>query len=170
MPERKFGPYFKMGLLLAVAILAADQLTKSLVLNFLNWQVGRPYTVTPFLDLVITLNRGISYGLFPQDSEAGRWFLIFIKIAVAAVFLFWMATTANRMAAAGLALLVGGALGNAIDRVLYGAVIDFVSLHAYGWYWYVFNLADTAIVAGVVTLLYDALFTGATKSPPSGRT
>jgi signal peptidase II len=166
----KFGPHFKTGLLLAVLILMADQLTKTLVLNFLDWQVGAPWTLTPFLDLVITLNRGISYGLFPQDSDAGRWLLIAVKVVVAAVFLAWLAGTHSRTVALGLALLVGGALGNAIDRVLYGAVIDFVSLHAYGWYWYVFNLADTAIVAGVLALLYDALFADATKSPPSGRT
>lgn len=170
MTKSKFGPYFTIGLGLAAVILAADQLTKTLVLKFLDWRVGEPHALTPFLDFVITLNRGISYGLFPQDSDAGRWFLIGIKIVVSAVFLVWLAQTASRWAALGLGLLIGGALGNAVDRVLYGAVIDFVSLHAYGWYWYVFNLADTAVVAGVVALLYDALFADATKSPPSGRT
>jgi signal peptidase II len=68
-----------------------------------------------------------------------------------------------------LSLLVGGALGNALDRMVYGAVVDFVSLHAFGWRWYVFNLADVAIVAGVIGLLYDAVVGSATKSPPSGR-
>jgi signal peptidase II len=163
MAKRKIGPYFTTGLLLAAAILAADQFTKTLVLNFLNSQVGTPYTVTPFLDLVLTLNRGISYGLFPQDSDAGRWFLIVLKLTVAVVFIAWLVQTRSRWVALGLALLIGGAVGNAIDRVLYGAVIDFVSLHAYGWYWYVFNLADMAIVAGVAALLYDALFADATK-------
>lgn len=170
MPKLKRGPYFITGLLVAVAALAVDQSVKTLVLNFLNWEVGRPYTLTPFLDLVLTLNRGISYGMFPQESDAGRWFLIAVKLVVAAVFLVWMATATSRPVALGLGLLIGGALGNAVDRVLYGAVIDFVSLHAYGWYWYVFNLADTAVVAGVIALLYDALFVDATKSPPSGRT
>ena len=170
MPKLKLGPYFVTGLLAAVAILAADQVTKTLVLHWLNWKVGAPVALTPFLDFVLTLNRGISYGLFPQDSDAGRWFLIVVKLVVSAVFLVWMVQTHSRMVALGLGLLIGGALGNAIDRVLYGAVIDFVSLHAYGWYWYVFNLADTAVVAGVVALLYDALFADATKSPGSGRT
>lgn len=170
MPKLRFGPYFVTGLLVAVAILAADQLTKTLVLRLLDWKIGAPVALTPFLDFVLTLNRGISYGLFPQDSDAGRWFLIILKLAVSAIFLAWMSQTGNRMVALGLGLLVGGALGNAIDRVLYGAVIDFVSLHAYGWYWYVFNLADTAVVAGVIALLYDALFADATKSPGSGRT
>lgn len=166
----KLGPYFVTGLIVAVAALAVDQLSKALVLNFLNWQVGARYTLTPFLDLLLTLNRGISYGLFPQDSDAGRWFLIGIKIVVSVVFVVWLAQTVDRWVALGLGLLIGGALGNAVDRVVYGAVIDFVSLHAYGWYWYVFNLADIAVVAGVTALLYDALFAGATKSPPSGRT
>jgi signal peptidase II len=170
MPRLKIGPWFTAGILAAVATLAADQLSKTLVLRLLDWKVGEPLALAPFLDFVLTLNRGISYGLFPQDSDAGRWFLILLKIAVAVVFLVWMAQTTNRLVALGLGLLIGGALGNAIDRVLYGAVIDFVSLHAYGWYWYVFNLADTAVVAGVIALLYDALFADATKSPGSGRT
>ncbi len=170
MPKLKLGPCFKFGLLVALAIFSADQLTKTLVLRLLDWKVGAPVALTPFLDFVLTLNRGISYGLFPQDSDAGRWFLICLKLAVSGVFLVWMAQTHSRVVALGLGLLVGGALGNAVDRVLYGAVIDFVSLHAYGWYWYVFNLADTAVVAGVIALLYDALFADATKSPGSGRT
>ncbi len=166
----KAGNFLVAGLAVAIAVMAADQFTKWAVLRLLDWQVGQPLYLTPFMDFVLTLNRGISYGLFPQDSDAGRWFLIGLKLVIAAVFLVWMAKTDNRLVALGLGLLVGGALGNAIDRVLYGAVIDFVSLHAGGWYWYVFNLADTAVVAGVIALLYDAFFADATKSPSSGRT
>ena len=73
----------------------------------------------------------------------------------------------SRLVAAALGLLIGGAIGNAVDRAIHGAVVDFVSLHAFGWRWYVFNVADSAIVAGVVGLLYDAVFGGATKRPPS---
>ncbi len=166
MTRKRIGAYFTAGLIVAVAILAADQITKWAVLRLLDWKVGEPLHLTPFLDFVLTLNRGISYGLFPQDGDLGRGFLIALKLVISAVFLVWMARTDNRLVALGLGMLIGGAAGNAIDRVLYGAVIDFVSLHAGGWYWYVFNLADTAVVAGVILLLYDALFADATKSPP----
>lgn len=159
-----------LGLAIAALTFLSDQALKFFVLHVLELRPGRVLEVTPFFDLVLTLNRGISYGLFPQESELGRWFLVALKIAAAALFTYWIARTPSRLVAAALGLLVGGALGNALDRALYGAVIDFVSLHAYGWRWYVFNLADSAIVAGVVGLMYDALSGGATKSPPSGGT
>ena len=170
MTIRNPGPHFAFGLAIAALTFLADQATKFFVLRIFDLPLGGALVVTPFLDLVLTLNRGISYGLFPQESELGRWFLVALKIAAAALFIYWIARTSSRLVAAALGLLVGGALGNALDRALYGAVIDFVSLHAFGWRWYVFNLADSAIVAGVVGLMYDALSGGASKTPPSGGT
>jgi len=85
--------------------------------------------------------------------------LIGFAIATSLALLVWIARTQNRLLAISLGLIAGGAIGNAIDRAVYGAVADFVSLHAYGYYWYVFNVADAAIVAGVIGLLYDAMFT-----------
>jgi signal peptidase II len=159
--------HLRFGMAIAAAIFVADQASKLFVLYGLDLQFGEPITVTPFLDLSLVYNRGISYGLFQQDGEFGRWFLVLIKLVAAALFSVWMARAPSRIVAASLALLIGGALGNAVDRILYGAVIDFISLHASGWYWYVFNLADAAIVAGVAGLLYDAVKGGVTKSPPS---
>ena len=118
---------------------------------------------------MLTYNRGISYGLLPQDGELGRWALVALSLAAAVLFAVWMVRAQSWVVAVSLGLLVGGALGNALDRMVYGAVVDFVSLHGFGWYWYVFNLADAAIVAGVVGLLYDAFMGSVTKSPPSGR-
>ena len=126
-----------------------------------------PIPLAPFLDLSLTYNRGISYGLWQQDSELGRNLLIAISLAAAGLFAFWLRRTGSRLVALALGFLIGGAVGNAIDRTIHGAVVDFVSLHALGWRWYVFNVADSAIVAGVVGLLYDAAFGGATKRPPS---
>jgi signal peptidase II len=160
------GPCSSFGLAVAVATVLADQASKLIVLRVLDLRLGNALFVTPFLDLVLIFNRGISYGLFPQDSEYGRWLLVALNLAAAAFFMFWIARTSSRLVAAALGLLIGGALGNALDRTIYGAVVDFVSLHAFGWRWYVFNLADSAIVAGVVGLLYDVAH--ATKSPPSG--
>jgi signal peptidase II len=159
--------HLRFGTALAVAVFLADQALKLFVLYGLDLQLGAPIAVAPFLDLSLVYNRGISYGLFQQDGEFGRWFLVALKLVAAVVFAVWMARAASRIVAASLALLIGGALGNALDRIVYGAVIDFVSLHAAGWHWYVFNLADAAIVAGVAGLLYDAVKGSVTKSPPS---
>jgi signal peptidase II len=157
-----------LGLLIAAAVFVADQATKFYVLHGLSIGIGERIAVTPFFDLVIAHNRGISYGLFPQDGELGRWFLVTLNLGASALFAVWMARTRSWLVVAALALLIGGALGNALDRMLYGAVIDFVSLHAFGWRWYVFNLADVTIVAGVLALLYDTFLLKVTKSPPSG--
>lgn len=160
----------RFGLTLAAMILVLDQITKLFVLYALELQPGERRIVTPFMDLVLTFNRGISYGLFQQDGDFGRWFLVALKLGAAVLFVFWLMRAESRMVAASLGLLIAGAVGNAIDRIWQGAVIDFVSLHALGFYWYVFNLADIAIVAGVLGLLYDAVKGSVTKSPPSGST
>jgi signal peptidase II len=162
------GPYFIFGLLIAAAIFVLDQITKYAVLYGLDLAVRGKIYVTPFADFVLAMNRGISYGLFPQDGELGRWVLFTIKIAASVLFFFWLRRAGSKLVAAALGLLIGGALGNALDRAVYGAVVDFVALHAFGFRWYVFNLADAAIVAGVIGLLYDALRSNALKSPPKG--
>jgi len=159
---------FRLGMAVSIAVLLADQLTKGFILHGLELGLGERRAIAPFIDLALTYNRGISYGLFQQDGEWGRWFLIVLKLAAAGLFVFWLARSHSRLVAISLGLLIGGALGNAVDRMVYGAVVDFVSLHAFGWRWYVFNLADTAIVAGVLGLLYDAVKGSVTKSPPSG--
>ena len=157
----------RFGIVVAVAVLIADQATKFIVLQIMNLSPGVAIPLTSFLDLSLTYNRGISYGWWPQDSDLGRYVLIAISLAAAGLFVVWLGRTGSRLVALALGLLIGGAIGNAVDRVIHGAVVDFVSLHAFGWRWYVFNVADSAIVAGVVGLLYDVLFGGATKRPPS---
>jgi len=117
---------------------------------------GRVY-VTPFLDLVFVKNTGISYSMFDQDSQMGQNLLAAFAVLVAIALWIWIARSASgRLMAVALALIIGGALGNALDRVLLGGVADFFSAHAFGFYWYVFNIADVAIVAGVLGLLYDS--------------
>lgn len=151
---------------MALAVLVADQASKGLVLA---WSAGwaEPLkAIAPFLDFTALWNYGISYGLFPQ-GETGRWVLVAIKVAAAILFAVWLTRARSRFESFALGLLIGGALGNAVDRVVYGAVFDFVSLHAFGYRWYVFNLADVAVVVGVALLLYDAFLGGASKMPPS---
>jgi signal peptidase II len=159
--NRLVGPISALGFVVAAVTLAADQASKLLVLRSLR--LGDVVTLTPFCDLVLAMNRGISYGWLPQDSEFGRWVLVMVNLAAAGLFVLWLRRVRSGLLAAAIGLLVGGALGNAIDRAAYGAVVDFISLHALGWRWYVFNIADAAIVAGVIGLLYDALSGRATK-------
>lgn len=147
----------RLGFLVAVLTLALDQATKLwlyFVAEITTWT--EPVALTPFMSLTLVWNRGISYGLFQQSSEAGRWALIVLSFAAAVGLSVWLARSAHQVVAVGLGLLIGGAVGNAIDRLLYGAVLDFVHLHAGSFSWYVFNVADAAIVAGVGLLLYDS--------------
>ena len=102
-------------------------------------------------------NRGISYGLFQQGTDLGRWALIGVSVVACVAMAIWLARAANRLLAVSLGLILGGAAGNVVDRAAFGAVFDFVHLHAGSFSWYVFNVADAAIVAGVAGLVYDAL-------------
>jgi signal peptidase II len=147
----------QLGYATAFTVLVADQATKLLLLFAYDLSVKEPLTLGPFLDLIVVWNRGISYGLFQQHSELGRGILIGVSFLAAAGLLVWIARSGRRLLAMSLGLLCGGAVGNAIDRVAYGAVFDFVHLHVGQYSWYVFNVADVAIVAGVVGLLYDSL-------------
>lgn len=153
-------PVTRFGLAAAVGVLAADQACKWWMLAGLDLGARGPLTAAPFLDLVLVWNNGISYGLFPQHAQAGRWALIALSLAAITVLILWLARAANRFTALALGVIIGGAAGNLIDRLIHGAVADFFLFHAYGYHWYVFNLADAAIVAGVAMLLYDSLVGG----------
>ncbi|HSI41559.1 MAG TPA: signal peptidase II [Xanthobacteraceae bacterium] len=160
------GPLSRLGGLVALAVLVLDQAAKFAVLRGVAFPPDGLVAVAPFLDLVIVWNTGVSYGLFPQGEDGWLWLGAF-KLIAAAAFGLWLARTRRTLEAVALGLLIGGAVGNAVDRAVHGAVFDFLSLHAFGWRWYVFNLADAAIVAGVGLLLYDSFFGRAVKSPPS---
>jgi len=156
----------RIGVIVALVVLVLDQISKVLVLGWSQEWTAPLYKVAPFLDFVAIWNTGISYGLF-QQGETGRWVLVGINVLAALLFTVWLGRTTKRLEALALGLLIGGAIGNAVDRVVYGAVFDFVSLHAFGYRWYVFNLADVAVVVGVALLLYDVFLGPASKSPPS---
>lgn len=160
----------RAGIVAAVIALVLDQATK-LWLLFV-FELGRKgaVQVTPFFDLVLAWNTGISYGLFQQDGPIGAAVLLGFKVIAVIALAIWMARSKTRLATIGLGLIIGGAIGNAIDRVAYGAVVDFALFHIQ-WggktlNWYVFNIADAAIVVGVAALLYDS-FRGpdAVKAP-----
>jgi signal peptidase II len=152
--------HVRAGLLTALVALAADQASK-LYLLFV-YGIGRgAVEITPFFDLVLTWNRGISYGWFQAETVAAQALLLAIKLVAVTALSIWLWHAHNRLVALGLGLIIGGAIGNGIDSLAYGAVMDFALFHVqWGgkrFDWYVFNLADVAIVAGVVGLLYDSL-------------
>ncbi len=153
-----WGPLSRFGLIIAVVTMVVDQAIKWWMLEVFKIESKGTVTVTPFFDLVMVWNRGISYGMFQQDSTTGRYLLIGIVVVALTVMVFWLARSTTSLGAAALGLILGGGVGNLIDRLVHGAVADFFSFHAFGFYWYVFNIADAAIVAGVVGLLYDSIF------------
>jgi signal peptidase II len=161
------GPARRLGVAVAAATLLLDQITKLWVYVGLDIASRAPITVTPFLDLTLVWNRGISYGLFQQSTEAGRWMLFGFKIVAAVALTVWFWRAGERFLSVALGLIVGGALGNAIDRAVYGAVLDFVHLHHGTFSWYVFNVADAAIVVGVILLLYDSVRSGGGRAKES---
>lgn len=150
------------GLVIAIALagLLIDQASKLWLVFGYDLGSRGAVELLPVLDIVLVWNRGISYGLFQQHSDLGRWLLAGFTILVTAALWIWSAGTRTRLPAVALALVIGGALGNGIDRLAFGAVVDFVHFHAGSFSWYVFNLADVWIVAGVAGLLYDSFKNG----------
>jgi signal peptidase II len=163
-----WGPQTPLGLAIAAVALIADQASKAWMLYGYDIGAKGVVTVAPFFDLILVWNQGVSYGLLPQESDLGRWALILFAFAATTALIVWLARATSPLAAAAIGLVIGGAVGNAVDRILYGAVADFFSLHAFGYQWYIFNIADVAIVAGVIGLLYESLLGGHKKvSNPS---
>lgn len=164
-----WGPFSALGLTVAVVTMAIDQVHKWWMLVIYRIEEKGRVTVTPFLDLVYVKNLGVSYGLFTQDGWEGQLFLAGLAALAVIAMAVWLAYgVTDGLVAASFGLIMGGAAGNAIDRLVLGGVADFFSLHAFGFYWYVFNIADAAIVAGVCGLLYDSLSPSrnrASKSP-----
>jgi len=162
-----WGPLSGFGLLVAVIAAVADQAAKFALLSAL--QHG-PIAIGPFVSLVLTWNTGISYGLFPQNGAIGPWALLAFKVVAVVLLWIWLARVPSRLTAISLGLIIGGAVGNAVDRLHWPGVMDFVLLHAetasWSFQWYVFNLADVAIVAGVVGLLYESLWGGSAAKAP----
>jgi signal peptidase II len=153
-----WGRYSGLGLSVGLVTLLLDQASKWWLLEGFDLPSRGRVEVTPFFDLAYQKNIGISYSLLSQGTYAGQLALAaFGALATCALWVWLARGVTNTLLAVSLGLVMGGAVGNAIDRILLGGVADFVSLHAAGFYWYVFNLADVAIVAGVIGLLYDSL-------------
>jgi len=143
--------------LAAVLVVILDQISKWVILT----QVMDPpvaITVLPIFDLVLAWNRGVSFSMFSSDADHAPYLLAGFAVLVAGMLGIWLSRVKTPLPAVGLGLVIGGALGNVVDRLRFGAVVDFLYFHYAGWGWPAFNLADSAITVGVALLLLDGLF------------
>ena len=148
--------HLRLGLAVAVLVGVVDQFSKWWMAGFLRSRGGRPVEIAPFLDLVEVWNRGMSFGLF--NAAERPWAFVALALVIAALLLWWLGRAGRVWQAPGIGLVLGGALGNVVDRLRFGAVFDFLDFNAVGWHWPAFNLADSAISVGVCLLLLDGLF------------
>ncbi len=153
----KLSPYFKQGTLLALLVLAADQLSKWWILHVYDLPNRATTEILPFFNLTMVWNKGISMGMLQADGDLGRWLLVGATLLVAIGLMVWLLRAENKLVALALGAIIGGALGNIIDRALMGAVADFIHLHGFGYSFWVFNVADAAISLGVIALIIDGL-------------
>ncbi len=146
-----------MAVLIAAAILIFDQLSKYWILNSVM-QPPRTIEITSFFNIVLAWNRGVSFGMFNTDSTYGPMLLTGLAIGIVCVLAVWLWKAQTRVTAISIALIIGGAAGNVIDRLQYGAVVDFLDVHGFGYHWPAFNVADSAICVGASILVLESLF------------
>ena len=151
------------GLGCAAIVIAIDQLSKWLILTEVM-NPPRVIEITGFLNLVLVSNKGVSFGLFSSDAVWAQPALASFAALVSILLVFWMRQAQHCFSAIFLGLVVGGALGNAIDRLLHEAVVDFLDFHVAGYHWPVFNIADSAITVGVIFIIAEGLFAGRKKT------
>lgn len=153
-----------LGLAAAVLVLAADQASKWWVRDVLDLEALGTVAILPVLNFTMVWNRGVTFGLLNTLGVWGGPILVAGALVVVVALGIWLRKAQRRLVAVALGGIAGGAVGNVIDRLRFGAVVDFIHAHAWGWSWYVFNVADAAIVCGVAALLLDGM-----RTPPSGR-
>jgi signal peptidase II len=142
---------------LALMVFVVDQLVKRWIIDGLALEARGTIPLNPLLSLTWVENRGVSMGLFTADSDVGRWLLVGLTGLIAAVVAVWIGREKGRPERIALGLILGGALGNIVDRIRFGYVVDFIHLHLGQWSFYVFNVADAAITLGVAILVVRAL-------------
>ena len=149
--------HVRIGLVVAALVATLDQGTKWLIVEKVM-QPPRIIPVTDFFNFVLGLNRGVSFGMLNMQSPMGRWILAGLALAITLALLVWMWRANKTLVVVGLGLIVGGAIGNVVDRVLVGAVVDFLDFHWAGYHWPAFNVADIAITSGAAALIWDSFF------------
>lgn len=158
----------RFGAAVGLLVFVLDQASKWWVLNELHLPERGSIALLPVLNLTMVWNQGVTFGLLHQQGAAGPWLLAAVALAVVVALTLWMRRAERVLVACALGAIAGGAVGNVLDRVRYGAVVDFVHAHAWGWSWYVFNLADAAIVCGVAVLFVDGLRPARSRLQASG--
>ena len=155
----------RLGAIIALVILAADQAHKHVMLTIVYQQTPPPIEVTSYFNLVMVWNQGISFGVLSGTDGAMRWPLVVVALAVTAALLVWLWRNERRLVAVAIGMVAGGAVGNVIDRVRFGAVADFFDFHVFGYHWPAFNIADCAITVGVGLILLDSFLGRREESP-----
>jgi signal peptidase II len=157
-----------LGAAAALVALALDQASKAFIVYGMGMEGREPIVLTPFLSVSLRWNPGISFSLFEQDTFAGRMVLLAFTLAATIFLCVWLWRARGALPSLALGAIIGGAIGNAIDRLVYGKVVDFLDFHAFGRNFFVFNIADAAINIGVALLLADALFLARPSSGARG--
>ena len=157
---------FLRSLAIATIILLLDQLSKWSALS--NLQLGIPEPVLPFMNWLLLLNPGAAFSFLAQGSGWQRWFFTIVGL-VACVYIVWLLrkSQSDKLPCVALSLILGGALGNVLDRIMYGAVVDFIDLHYANWHWPAFNIADSAICIGAALIIWGELQKSFGKSTQS---
>jgi signal peptidase II len=155
----------RLGAIAAVLVLAADQGSKYWILHVLDLPDLRQVELLPVLNLTMVWNQGVTFGLLNGLGSWSHFVLAAIALIVVVVLCVWLRRAENPLAAAAIGAIAGGAVGNVIDRLRYGAVVDFIHAHLGDWSWYVFNVADAAIVCGVVALILESQFGRRPREP-----
>lgn len=162
----QLSPVFGRGLCIALIVVALDQATKWWILERVM-VVPRVIEITSFINLVLTWNRGVSFGLFNNDSPVNAWALPLVALIIVLLLLVWLARSDRGLLAIGLGLIIGGAIGNLVDRLRFGAVADFLDVHAWGYHWPAFNVADAAITVGVFVMVAESFVSHERTHRPS---
>ncbi len=149
----------RQGLVVAVAVCGLDRVSKWWLMDLMAEAGGR-LELLPFFNLVMVWNPGVSFGMFQSGSAWAPWLLSGLALVIIGVLVRWLVKAENKWVAGALGLVIGGAFGNVIDRVMWGRVADFFDAHVAGWHWPAFNVADAAIVVGAAILVFDGLFAG----------
>lgn len=153
---------FKLTAILAVIVCVLDQFTKWLILDVVM-QPPQSFEITGFFNIVLAFNRGVSFGLFGNEAAIMPYILSGVAAVIVVALLIWLRGQDHKANAVAVGLVVGGAIGNVIDRLRIGMVVDFLDFHLAGWHWPAFNVADTAIFLGVGVLMFASLFGGVSE-------
>ncbi len=156
----------RIGLIAALVVLVADQLSKYLIVAHLGPLAPdmRYMTFLPFMNFILVANHGVTFGMFNNNGTANAIIFAVIAGAIVVGLTFWLRKVQRWYVAVAVGMIIGGAIGNALDRVRFGAVVDFIDFFIGGWHWYTFNVADAGICVGVAILLLDSL-AGRAESP-----